>query len=41
MHRGKKYQDAVKLIEKDKNYPPDEAIALAKKTRHGQVRRDG
>jgi large subunit ribosomal protein L1 len=31
MHRGKKYQDAVKLIEKDKNYPPDEAIALAKK----------
>jgi large subunit ribosomal protein L1 len=32
MHRGKKYQDAVKLIEKDKNYPPTEAISLAKKT---------
>ncbi|HEU0072396.1 MAG TPA: 50S ribosomal protein L1 [Dehalococcoidia bacterium] len=32
MHRGKKYQDAVKLIEKDKNYPPSEAITLAKKT---------
>ena len=31
MQRGKKYQDAVKLIEKDKNYPPTEAIALAKK----------
>jgi large subunit ribosomal protein L1 len=31
MQRGKKYQEALKLIEKDKNYPPDEAIALAKK----------
>lgn len=32
MHHGKKYQDAVKQIEKDKTYPPAEAIALAKKT---------
>jgi large subunit ribosomal protein L1 len=32
MHRGKKYQDAVKQIEKDKSYPPSEAISLAKKT---------
>lgn len=31
MQRGKKYQDAIKLIEKDKNYPPTEAVALAKK----------
>jgi large subunit ribosomal protein L1 len=29
---GKKYQDALKLIEHGKNYPPDEAIALAKQT---------
>ena len=32
MQRGKKYQEAAKLIEKEKNYPPEEAIALAKKT---------
>jgi large subunit ribosomal protein L1 len=32
MQRGKKYIEASKLIEKDKNYPPTEAIALAKKT---------
>ncbi len=32
MHRGKKYQDAIKQIEKDKNYAPDEAISLAKKS---------
>jgi large subunit ribosomal protein L1 len=32
MQRGKKYQDAVKQLEKDKNYTPSEAIALAKKT---------
>jgi large subunit ribosomal protein L1 len=31
MQRGKKYQDAVKLIEKDKHYAPDEAVSLAKK----------
>jgi large subunit ribosomal protein L1 len=29
---GKKYQEAMKLLESDKNYPPDEAIVLAKKT---------
>jgi large subunit ribosomal protein L1 len=28
---GKKYLEAVKLIEKDKAYPPEEAIGLAKK----------
>ena len=32
MQRGKKYQEASKLIEKEKNYAPGEAIALAKKT---------
>ncbi len=32
MQRGKKYQEAVKQIEKDKAYPPNEAIALAKQT---------
>jgi large subunit ribosomal protein L1 len=30
MKRGKKYLEALKLIDKDKAYPPDEAIALAK-----------
>ncbi|HEY7466638.1 MAG TPA: 50S ribosomal protein L1 [Dehalococcoidia bacterium] len=30
MQRGKKYLEALKLIDKDKAYPPDEAIALAK-----------
>lgn len=32
MKRGKKYQEAAKLIERTKAYDPDEAIALAKKT---------
>ena len=32
MQRGKKYQEATKLIEREKNYAPTEAIALAKKT---------
>ena len=32
MQRGKKYQDSAKLIDRDKNYPPTEAIALAKQT---------
>jgi len=32
MHRGKKYQDAVKQIDKNRGYTPDEAIALAKQT---------
>jgi len=30
--RGKKYQDAVKDIDLDQIFPPDEAIALVKKT---------
>lgn len=30
MQRGKKYQEAAKLIEKQKPYPPQEAVALAK-----------
>jgi large subunit ribosomal protein L1 len=29
---GKKYQEALKLLEHGKNYPPGEAISLAKKT---------
>ena len=29
---GKKYQEALKLLEHGKNYAPEEAIALAKKT---------
>jgi large subunit ribosomal protein L1 len=32
MRRGKKYQEAAKQVEKDRSYPPSEAIALAKKT---------
>jgi len=28
---GKKYLEAIKLLEKDKTYPPEEAIGLAKK----------
>jgi len=31
MKQGKKYQEVVKLVEKDKLYDPEEAIALAKK----------
>jgi len=31
MRRGKKYQEAAKLVESSRNYPPPEAIALAKK----------
>jgi large subunit ribosomal protein L1 len=30
---GKKYQEAAKLIEKDKLYPPGEALAIAKQAR--------
>jgi large subunit ribosomal protein L1 len=30
MQRGKKYLEAQKLIDKDRAYPPDEAISLAK-----------
>ncbi|MEK7354534.1 MAG: 50S ribosomal protein L1, partial [Chloroflexota bacterium] len=28
---GKKYLEAAKLLDKDKAYPPEEAIGLAKK----------
>jgi large subunit ribosomal protein L1 len=31
LKQGKKYQDAAKLVEKDKLYDPEEAIALVKK----------
>lgn len=30
--RGKKYQEAVKLVDKAKEYPPEEAVDLVKKT---------
>jgi large subunit ribosomal protein L1 len=30
--RGKKYEEAIKLVEKDRAYTPEEAIELAKKT---------
>src|SRR3989304_3228823 len=32
MRRGKKYQEALKLIDRESAYAPPEAIALAKKT---------
>src|SRR5690348_601320 len=32
MKRGKKYLEVAKLVEKDKPYPPEEAISLARKT---------
>ena len=32
MFRGKKYQDAVKLVEKSKLYDVKEAISMVKKT---------
>src|SRR3989337_762166 len=32
MHRGKKYREAVALIDRESTYPPQEAIGLAKKT---------
>ena len=31
MKHGKKYNEAAKLVEKDRHYPPEEAISLAKK----------
>ncbi len=34
--RGKKYQEAVKLLDKTKTYPPQEAIELAKKVAHAR-----
>lgn len=36
MARGKKYLEAAKLVEADKEYPPQEAVALAKKTAYGK-----
>ena len=30
-HRGKKYQEAAKLIDKARRYPPEEAVELVKK----------
>lgn len=30
-HRGKRYLEAAKLVERDRQYPPGEAIALVKK----------
>jgi large subunit ribosomal protein L1 len=32
VERGKKYNEAAGLIEKDKAYSPEEAVELAKKT---------
>jgi large subunit ribosomal protein L1 len=32
MQRGKKYQEAASQVDREKTYPPDDAIALAKKT---------
>jgi len=32
MKRGKKYEEAAKLIDRSKNYPPEEAISLAKQS---------
>ncbi len=34
--RSKKYQDSIKLLEKNRDYPPDEAIKLAKAMAHCQ-----
>jgi large subunit ribosomal protein L1 len=31
-HRGKKYQEAAKLVERDRIYPPSEAAELARRT---------
>ena len=36
MKRGKKYLEAAKLVEKDKPYPPEEAISLARQTAHAK-----
>lgn len=33
---GKKYQEAVKLVDMTKEYPPQEAVELAKKTAYGK-----
>lgn len=33
---GKKYQEAIKLVDVTKEYPPQEAVGLAKKTAYGK-----
>lgn len=37
MAHGKKYLEAVKLVDADKEYAPNEAVALAKKTAYGKA----
>jgi large subunit ribosomal protein L1 len=34
--RGKKYQEAAKLLDRERSYPPDEAIALIKKVSYAK-----
>ena len=34
--QGKNYQEAVKLVDRTKDYPPQEAVELAKKTAHAR-----
>src|SRR5437588_10814129 len=36
MQRGKKYLEAAKAIEKDRPYPPEEAISLARQTAYAK-----
>lgn len=36
MGRGKKYQEAVKLVDANKEYAPQDAVELAKKTAYGK-----
>src|SRR5512147_2300687 len=33
---GKKYEDAVKEVDREKSYPPQEAVELAKKMAHAK-----
>ena len=40
MKHGKKYQDSVKLIDKQKLYDPREGIEAVLSDREGQVRRN-
>lgn len=35
-HHGKKYQEAIKLVDVTKEYPPQDAVGLAKKTAYGK-----
>ncbi len=36
VHHGKKYEEAVKLIDRAKNYEPTEAVSLAKKSAYAK-----